>query len=214
MCRPEASFRSCDPAGGDGVVVLRAGDGLAVLARCGASVGAERDRIASRALNAAAGAWDIEIERRPSGRPRLAPPYPELGVSLSHRDGNLAAAFSATRNVGVDIEVDSPGIDPVTLARDHFSSAEAARIRSLAPHEARDAFLRCWVAKEAALKLSGRGIFDGMREPDLSGVLDRLRSDAVVIELEAWVSSPGLLLTTCQTTVDGKTIYGALAVAA
>ncbi len=144
---------------------------------------AEHDHAAMDMLRAATGRGDIVIDRRASGRPRLAPPYPELSVSMSFRDGLLLVGFDPERAVGVDIESGSPGgsFDARRLAHDHFAPAEADAIGALSDAAARDLFLRLWVAKEAVLKLTGRGIYDGVREPDLSGHIEAVLRHGGVI---------------------------------
>ena len=162
------------PASGD--IVVRIGEAIAVLLETSEPDRQARDRNATAALRRLTGRADIRIERRPSGRPRLAPPYPELAISLARRGDLLLAGFSPVGRVGVDIEPVSTASapDPARLARDHLSAAEALAVGALPVEAARLVFLRLWTAKEAALKLSGRGVFDGMRLPDLSAGLAAL----------------------------------------
>lgn len=199
----------CEP-----LAVLRAADALAVLIACEAVSQGARDLLAGRALCAVTGANDIVIGRRPSGRPRLDPPHCELGVSISRRGGLLLAAFCATRPVGADVEVASPALDPVVLSADHFSTAEAKIIAAMPPQTARDMFLRAWVTKEAALKVTGRGIHDGIDEPDLSRVLDQIGGETGNALLPASARLPALHIGTRMLGAGGGSIYCALAVAA
>ncbi|MET0529350.1 MAG: 4'-phosphopantetheinyl transferase superfamily protein [Microvirga sp.] len=118
---------------------------------------------------------EIVVAQRPSGRPRLAGAEPELGVSLSWRDGSLLVGYSPTANVGVDLEPDDATLDAIQLAQDHFSSGEAEAISNAA--DPRDLFLRLWVAKEAILKATGRGVYDGLDEPDLARCIVFLRGE-------------------------------------
>jgi 4'-phosphopantetheinyl transferase len=155
---------------------------------------ADRDVWARAALRRATGRPDIVVERRPSGRPRLAPPYPELGISMARRGRHLIVGFNPCGRVGVDLEPGDqgiPGSDYARLASDHFSPREAAAVHAAEnPAIAKELFLRLWVAKEAALKLTGRGVFDGVREPELSDALDRLCIDGKVLEVPASASLP------------------------
>jgi phosphopantetheinyl transferase len=98
----------------------------------------------------------------------LERPYPELGVSIAKRDGLTIVGFSPTQIVGVDIEIDQPEIDIDMLMRDHFAPGEGAALQRLPPADRRLVFFRLWTLKEAALKISGRGVFDGVSQPDLS----------------------------------------------
>lgn len=159
-----------------GEIVLRIGDAIAVLMETAERDRHGRDRAATAALRRLTRRADIAIERRQSGRPRLAPPYPELAVSLARRGHLLLVGFAPVGSVGVDIEPVSAGNvpDPARLARDHLAPAEATAVCALGNDAARLLFLTLWTAKEAALKLSGRGVFDGMRLPDLSAELPAL----------------------------------------
>lgn len=192
--------------------VLTVGESIAVLISCRV---AERDRdaVAATALQAATGRQDIEIGRRPSGRPRLSPPHPELGVSLARRGSLLLAGFSPAGAVGVDLELPDDGIDPRRLARDHYSLAEARAVGAVATDRARrDLFLRLWVAKEAALKATGRGIYDGADEPDLAHLCHDLQRDGVVVSVRPGTRVPAVRLAVRRVALaDGAPAYCALA---
>jgi 4'-phosphopantetheinyl transferase len=134
-----------------------------------AELQAARDGRVAGALAAAAGRSDLQLRRRPSGRPSLAPPLAELGVSLAHSGDWLLAGYAPSTAVGVDLEADDPqrALEPMGLALDHFSATEA-RVLAAAPATARRGlFLRMWTLKEAVLKVGGRGVFDGLRAPEL-----------------------------------------------
>lgn len=160
--------------------VLRSGLAIALLAHDSPGDPGARNDFASKMLQRATGLPDIVVCRRPSGRPRLAPPHLELGVSLSRRDRHVLIGFAPDCPVGVDLEIDhgaiTPSLDPIRLARDHFSRDEAEVVSSHAPAAARDLFLRLWVAKEAMLKATGRGLFDGLHQPNLAMHVAELRS--------------------------------------
>lgn len=213
--RPRDPGAVLPPPAPTGTIVLRVGDACGVLLSTAARNALERTATAQAALRAHTGRADIMIGRRSSGRPNLAPPYPELGGTLSHRDDLILAGFSPTQRVGADIEIDTPALDARQLAADHFTQAEAAAIRRLVDAAARDAFLRLWVAKEAALKLTGRGIYDGLDEPDLAPHIDVLMRDDLTIDVAASARLPALQLTVCRVALTGRPdIYCALAVEA
>ncbi|MDX2155667.1 MAG: 4'-phosphopantetheinyl transferase superfamily protein [Hyphomicrobiaceae bacterium] len=163
---------------------LHLGSAIAVLIHGAPSEAGARDALASTALRHATGRPDIAIGRRPSGRPSLAPPHCSLGVSLSRRRSLLLAGFSPERAVGVDLEIADEGtsVDYTRLSRDHFARDEAEICAALPVAGARDLFFRLWVAKEAVLKATGRGIVDGMHWPDLAGQVTALREGGAVIE--------------------------------
>lgn len=179
---------------------MRIGPALAVLVPAPADDapggGHLRITAAAAALRAATGRDDIRIHRRPSGRPALAPPYPELGVSLSRRAGMLLAAFAPDGLVGADIELDGPDSPsaPAAFAADHYSEGEAAAVGRLSGPGARDLCHRLWAAKEAVLKMSGRGVYDGLAEPDLTPHLHALARDGVAVALPAGPGLPSLRL--------------------
>lgn len=193
--------------------LLSIGTSVAVLVACGDEPPGVRDRRASAALRALTGDTQIEIARRPSGRPRLAPPHPELGVSLSHRDGLLLAGFSPRAAIGVDLEIGDPSADPARLARDHFARSEADAVTRLPAAAARDLFYRMWVAKEAALKATGRGIYDGADEPCFTLHLAALANDRGLIAVPASSRLPAVRLTVARVVRQGAApLYCALAV--
>jgi 4'-phosphopantetheinyl transferase len=212
------SRRDEDPAawaaGSAAGCILRSGHAVAVLADGVGDDAHLRTVAAQQSLRRHTGRSDIVIERRPSGRPRLAPPYPELALSLSHRGDLLLAAFSPGQAVGADIEIDAPEIEAQRLAADHFSAGEAKALACLGQAAARDLFLRLWVAKEAALKVSGRGIFDGVDEPDLAHHLGRVASDGAEVRIGASARLPPLSIVTRRVELPGRTaIYCGLAAA-
>ena len=81
-----------------------------------------------------------------------------LRFNLSH-SGDLAVyAFTAGREIGVDIELVKPGFQIEAIPERFFALAEASRLRSLAPAEQLDAFFECWTRKEAYVKARAEGL--------------------------------------------------------
>ena len=174
------------PSRSRGATVLTLESAIALFSEGLPEDGSTRDRAATTALRQATGRDDIAIERRESGRPRLNAPYPELGVSLAGCGGILLIGFSPTDRVGVDLEPEDsvPITDVGRLSADHYALAEARAVQSSGPtSRARDLFLRLWVAKEAALKLTGRGVFDGLHQPDFSTHLAKLLRDDAILDV-------------------------------
>ncbi|MEZ5843196.1 MAG: 4'-phosphopantetheinyl transferase superfamily protein [Hyphomicrobiaceae bacterium] len=158
---------------------------------------AARIERATEWLQLASGRDDIHVVRRASGRPVLAPPHSELGTSMATSGGWLAvvADISAGACIGVDIEFEDPSLDPYTFARDHYAPAERAAVASLPEAAARRHVFRLWVAKEALLKLTGRGVFDGLDAPDLSALGDDFGgSSGVAIPASAQVPAARLVV--------------------
>jgi 4'-phosphopantetheinyl transferase len=99
------------------------------------------------------------------GRPEV-PEAPELGVSLSHARGYVAAAAGAGP-LGVDVEpvvaIDIAG----DIAGTVLATGELAALAGLAPPAAAVALTRQWVRKEALVKI-GILELDGFAGLDLS----------------------------------------------
>ncbi len=176
--------------------------------------GEEGDSWLQCSLRCGFGRPDLALLRRASGRPSLGAPYHELGVSIARRNGLILAGFAPDRAVGVDLEFEAAvsSAEAVLLAHDHFAPGEAAAMAAQPDPAARDLFLRLWVAKEAALKTTGRGIYDGMDEPDLQSRLTDLVA-STVIEVPAGPRVPALLVGSRTWKLgDQSLIYGSLAV--
>jgi 4'-phosphopantetheinyl transferase len=151
---------------------LEAGGALALLVDPAPTHARGRDEAATRLLRRVTRDDGLTVSRRDSGRPRLSPPYCELGVAMSTCRDALLIGFHPDRPVGVDLEaegsLDVEAIDQI--ARDQFTPQDAAAIAA-APIEHRCALFLChWTAKEAALKVTGRGVYDGLRWPSIDVV--------------------------------------------
>lgn len=209
--------RLSDPSQTAGVAVLATvalKDATALVLMAAPTGPKVTDADAAQALRSRTGRGDIGLARRASGRPCLAAPYPELGVSMAHRGRLGMIGFSPTVCVGVDVEIDADqqDLDVVRLAADHYAVGEAAYIAGLTPTLARRAFLRLWVAKEAVLKMTGRGIADGLRLPDLSlGLEAGLGGDARTT-IEAAKPIAASIVVETWPAPDGAFVFGALAV--
>lgn len=166
---------------------------------------------ASECLSAAHGRAII-VSQRPSGRPKLDAPDIELGVSLSYRDGALLVGYSSSHRVGVDLEPDDESLHAVQLARDHFAADEARAIAAEPSVAARrDLFLRLWVAKEAVLKATGRGVYDGLDQPDFARNFSQLTTAAPTEFAAAGRIPAGVVVTRALSQEDAPTLYIALA---
>jgi 4'-phosphopantetheinyl transferase len=102
---------------------------------------------------------DVDMRREMRGKPYV-PGAPEF--NLSHTAGEMFAAFSLSP-VGLDVESARRRVHAEALARRFFSREEIRRLEiSDAPIKSLT-FLRYWVCKEAMVKLSGDGIYHGLR---------------------------------------------------
>jgi 4'-phosphopantetheinyl transferase len=109
---------------------------------------------------------EMVLLRGERGKPYLAS-GPEF--NLTHSSGLVLVAV-AGQPVGLDVENATRDVRFADLAAKFFSVREQQRIAT-APEEQRNSlFLRHWVCKEATVKLSGDGIFRGLRDAEV--VLD------------------------------------------
>ncbi len=114
---------------------------------------------------------DVPLRVAPDGAVRLAGTR-DLWFSVSHAGAIGVIAVSRVGVVGVDVEMPRPAEVVVPIARRWFSTAEAQALEAMTGADAGDAFLRCWTAKEAAVKAVGVGLAHYIGrvvvEPDLS----------------------------------------------
>jgi phosphopantetheinyl transferase len=101
----------------------------------------------------------VAMRRLARGKPYVAG-APEF--NLSHTSGRTIAAFSPEA-IGIDVESAGRGVHAGELATRFFFQEETARIMNVAEAERKLTFIRYWVCKEAMVKLSGDGIYHGLR---------------------------------------------------
>lgn len=101
----------------------------------------------------------VAMRRQTRGKPYVqgAPEF-----NLSHTCGRTIAAFSLEA-IGIDVESAGRRVHAGELATRFFFPEEAARVMSVAQAERKLTFIRYWVCKEAMVKLSGDGIYYGLR---------------------------------------------------
>jgi 4'-phosphopantetheinyl transferase len=105
----------------------------------------------------------------PHGKPLLALPEARLRFNLSHSGGQVLFVFASEREVGIDLEAGARlGEDWPGLARRIFSAREQAELAALPPARRRDAFLNGWTRKEAYLKATGQGLFNGLSQIEVT----------------------------------------------
>ncbi|HEY5814582.1 MAG TPA: 4'-phosphopantetheinyl transferase superfamily protein [Terrimicrobiaceae bacterium] len=102
---------------------------------------------------------DVTIYRGRRGKPYV-PGAPEF--NLSNTSGRTIAAFSL-RPVGIDVESASRRVNAEAVAKKFFFEEEQETIRQINRVDKNLTFLRYWVCKEAMVKLSGDGIYHGLR---------------------------------------------------
>ena len=105
----------------------------------------------------------IELLTTGRGKPCLAPATAmTVEFNLSHTAQWLAIAVTQGRRVGIDVEEPRPLPAWNRVARRYFSTRENAALDALPPSRREQAFLTCWVRKEALVKATGGGIASGL----------------------------------------------------
>lgn len=100
----------------------------------------------------------------PHGKPALAPPWSGLHTSLSHSADMIAAAISADRPVGVDLQHLVPGLDTVGLSARFFPPDEAGYVAAGRDASQRsDRFAHLWARKEAVVKAAGGRLWPNLK---------------------------------------------------
>ena len=100
----------------------------------------------------------LRFEPGRNKRPRLVGFSHELDFNLSHSGPYVACAVSAPGSVGIDVEAINHRMDYVRILDHVASTAERAWLAAKGPGEARRAFFRLWVLKEAYAKARGDGL--------------------------------------------------------
>lgn len=103
---------------------------------------------------------EVKILRGPHGKPYVNG-GPEF--NLSHTQRGIFVAVSSDP-VGLDVELADRWVHGMDLARKFFFEAEIEELGQFPEAEQNAAFIRRWVCKEAMVKLSGEGIFLGLKE--------------------------------------------------
>lgn len=128
----------------------------------------------------------------PHGKPYLEQ-YPEVFFSLSHSGEYVICALSE-KEVGADIQM-IPQYRPDRLKREQnildrfFSETEAKQVADIGTEKGRRNFYRIWAAKEAFMKLTGKGLSRGLDtffvNPETESVTDKETEVARIFELPA-----------------------------
>ncbi|MBF0185266.1 MAG: 4'-phosphopantetheinyl transferase superfamily protein [Magnetococcales bacterium] len=100
------------------------------------------------------------LQRTENGKPLLAEPHAALQFNLSHSGRWFYLAVARHRALGVDLERSRQrsAEQSLALACRFFHPDECAALRRLPSEQLNDAFLACWVRKEAYIKCRGATI--------------------------------------------------------
>jgi 4'-phosphopantetheinyl transferase len=103
----------------------------------------------------------LRVERTPQGKPvlvRRTGGGEPVRFNLTHSHGRALIAVASSRDVGIDLEMSLARRNVVALARRFLPLEEQAAIERADEEAQQPAFLRFWVAREAALKADGTGL--------------------------------------------------------
>jgi 4'-phosphopantetheinyl transferase len=102
----------------------------------------------------------IEFSLNPYGKPSLKKDMnpDDIRFNVSYSNELMLIAVSRGMEVGVDIEYMRPDIECVELAKQFFTTGEAASLCSLPREEMLKNFYRVWTCKEAYIKATGLGL--------------------------------------------------------
>lgn len=107
----------------------------------------------------------ICIESNAHGKPRLAGTADHQGLvfNVSHTDGMAVLAFGRDMPLGVDVEQLKPHRASSPLVRFTLATREYDHWLQLEEDHKASFFFRCWCAKEAFAKATGRGLALGIK---------------------------------------------------
>ena len=101
----------------------------------------------------------IRLSEGEFGKPHLSDHLDgdSISFNVSHAGNYLLMAFSAGREIGVDLEQVRHDLPYRAMAERYFSAREQEELFTLPREEQLAAFYRCWTRKEAYLKGAGTG---------------------------------------------------------
>ncbi|WP_322044776.1 4'-phosphopantetheinyl transferase family protein [Paraburkholderia sp. J67] len=97
------------------------------------------------------------------GRPELQGQAGAPAFNVSHSGPHALVALSCEREVGVDVELLTQGLEWRALGRVACTAAERDTLECVLPAQRARAFMRIWTAKEALLKAVGVGIAEHLQ---------------------------------------------------
>lgn len=104
----------------------------------------------------------VSFEYGPHGKPRIAETLGQsVCFNVSH-SSEWVVIICANEAVGVDVESSDREADCLAIAERFYHRQEAEWLKELPPEQQSEWFWRLWVAKEAYVKATGRGIALGL----------------------------------------------------
>lgn len=133
----------------------------------------------------------LRFDYAEKGKPSLvANQANAINFNLAHSHGLAIFAFSAGREIGVDLEFIREDVEDEKIAERFFSGREIAELRAVPIELRKQAFFNCWTRKEAYIKARGEGLsmpldqFDVSLAPGEAAAL--LRNDKEPDEVRRW----------------------------
>ncbi len=102
------------------------------------------------------------------GKPFLEVSPKPISFNLAHSGGRAIYAFSANRELGVDLELIREDMTGEQIAKRFFSSYEIEVLNAVPATLRNEAFFNCWTRKEAYIKARGEGLSMPLDEFDVS----------------------------------------------
>lgn len=103
------------------------------------------------------GSRELDLGETANGKPVLH--GSSLAFNLSHSGTLALLAVADDREIGIDIQHVTSGLDERSIARTLFSPGEIDHLATLAADERRMMFFRFWTCREAILKAAGVGLY-------------------------------------------------------
>lgn len=144
------------------------------------------------------------------GKPSISPAhnYEHLHFNLSHSKNFLSIGFVSDVPIGIDVELMKPLKDHLEIAKRFFSKSEVDQLLSFPADKILDGFYSCWTAKEAVIKLSGKGLSIPLKEFDVE-LKDLKIGESYVYKTKIRNRLENLLVEVYKL---NETLYGACAV--
>ena len=132
----------------------------------------------------------------------------ELHFNLSHSKNFMSVGFTKNALIGVDVELMKPLKDHLRIAKRFFSYSEIEQLNSFPSEKISEGFYTCWTAKEAVIKLSGKGLSYPLKEFDVE-VKDLSISESYRYNVTLKTRPENLIIEVFRL---NETLYGACAV--
>jgi len=136
---------------------------------------------------------ELQFEYGRNGKPVLATPFADIGLSfnLAHSEDLALIAVTRAKSIGVDVEQIRPVTDVDELVTRFFSPCESALFQTLPTTQKDAAFFNLWTRKEAWLKATGEGIAHSLNRVEVTFLPDEPARLVALPEnsgpSEAWV---------------------------